>query len=955
MKFTRWKALCFYPVLLLLVFTFFCTSCQQEASEKKAQPISASGKEQSSSVDKIDTLSLLTQADLFYQLGETFLAANNKDSSLYYHDQALALRETAGKKDKDMFDSYEKVGQFYSKEYKYDVAEKYYEKAQAIVDDAGVPVDDEIRFLLDLSFIKLNLKDTPTSVSILNRLISFVQLHRPNDTVTLGDIHHSLCNAYYYNNQFDLAIQHAKLAISYSDLIKDNLRVGIAYTTIGMIYHKMNQNRNALDSYRKSIQKHLKWTDPESDELAKVYLQKAFAHRDLSEFDSAQYYLQWNLKIRRSIYGEKDPNTFGAKLSLGQFYESIHSYDSAVTYSHESLISLVKDFNAPDFRVNPIADPTELNIDLVNGLVAKGKALKLLSESDPSRDCFKLALSTYLLADSVFSGFRRNLKYDDPQLRELEAGHIPYNQMIELAFHLFQKTGENKYIKVSIDIMEQSRAVLLESALNRAQEYDVTGSHIFKNQENELITQRMEILRQLSMTDLSKSTADSLNETLLSVNRAFAEWKESIEQTNPGYFNLRYNQKGVSLDEIQTLLKERNSLFLEYLWSDEKIYTLAISPLKIETKVILQTDSFKKSFDDFITQLQATPDEAIKLENFNRFSQSAFTLYNFLIRDVLPNDIERNRNVNLIISANGPLATVPFEALITKVPQSNDVNYRLPYLIQNFPISYAYSPGTLINQSKRGREGNKLLALGFAGNGTSRTQRNGLHNLPGTEKEINSIKAVMKNNTNTYYLESEASEAMFKKQVTDFDIVHLAIHGIADSANALKSKLVFRSEADTLEDSNLYAHELYTLNLEKLDLAVLSACESGIGKQQTGEGLMSIARGFAYAGCPSLVISLWKIDDGTSAQVMSNFYKYVSEGEPLDKSLANAKADYIEGASEFNSHPSYWAAFLQVGDTRAIDNKKIISKFWIIVLIIVSFISLIVVARKFIRQSNTIA
>jgi len=103
---------------------------------------------------------------------------------------------------------------------------------------------------------------------------------------------------------------------------------------------------------------------------------------------------------------------------------------------------------------------------------------------------------------------------------------------------------------------------------------------------------------------------------------------------------------------------------------------------------------------------------------------------------------------------------------------------------------------------------------------------------------------------------------------------------------------------------------------------VLSACESGVGKQQAGEGVMSIARGFSYAGCPSLVISLWKIDDGTSAQVMKGFYNYLSDGAPLDISLARAKEDYIKSASEFNSHPFYWAAFLQVGDVRELDIRK---------------------------------
>jgi len=922
MKLTRWKALYFYHVLSLLFFTCYCTSCREEGSDKILQPPTTSN-QPSSVAHAADTITLLAQADLLFQLGETYLKAKKNDSSNYYHQQALELRERAGMKGKEMFDSYLRVGGFYMSALKYDIANKYFEKAQPHLAHPGITIDEQIRYWLDYSNIKTNLKDIPTSISLLNRLRNIVQTHRPDDQSAWGRIYFSFANAYLYDNQFEQAILNYRKSSFFFNQLNDYRLSGIIYTAQGMLYNRMNDNTNALISFRNAIQTHLKWTEPESNELAKVYLQKAVTHENLGEFDSAQYYYQWNLRIRRKVFGEKDTNTFGAKLSLGQFYRTIHNYDSAVKYAHESLISLVKDFNNPDISTNPIADPTELNIDLVLGLVDKGNALKLLSEHDNSRDYYKLALKTYLLADSVFSVFRRNLRYDDPQLREMEAGYIPYHLMIELTFHLFQNTGDREYIKKSIDIMEQSRSVLLENALNRAQEYDTTGNaYAFIKEENELLAQRAEILRQLSVPELSEAIKDSLSEALLHVSNSSAKWRESIEQTNPGYFNLKYDQREIRVAEIQALLKKRNSILLEYLWSDEKIYALAIGPYKIETKIILQTNTFKKSFEDFTAQLKVTPDQAIRLENFNRFSQSAWVLYQNLIRDLIPKDSDRNREVNLIVSANGPLSTIPFEALITQAPQNSDVNYKLPYLIESFPVSYAYSPGILVKQSKHDRDGSKLLALGFAGSGTSRVQRDGLNNLPGTEEEINSIKAVMKNNTNKYYLENEASEAMFKNQVSDFDIVHLAIHGMADSTNALKSKLVFRSEADTVEDSNLYAHELYNLNLEKLDLAVLSACESGIGKQQAGEGAMSIARGFAYAGCPSAVISLWKINDHTSAQVMGDFYKYISIGEDIDKALAHAKLDYINTSSEFNSHPAYWAAFLQVGDTRAIEIEK---------------------------------
>jgi CHAT domain-containing protein len=394
--------------------------------------------------------------------------------------------------------------------------------------------------------------------------------------------------------------------------------------------------------------------------------------------------------------------------------------------------------------------------------------------------------------------------------------------------------------------------------------------------------------------------------------------QSELKRVNPNYFLVRY-AKLPTLTELRKLLAEQNSVYLEYMWGDSIIYALMIGKDKITMKPILTTKKFHKAFSGFVNEFRTDPKGAIEMDRYKKFCSNSSTLYDDLLKDLL-NGIDPN--AHLIISADGPLATIPFEALISQDPKNNEVNYHLPYLVLEHPVSYANSAGVLLKQSAHPREGKKLLAFGYAGGGPAQATRSELTNLPGTEKEILAIKDVMQNHVNQYKLKGEASESFFKKQVSDFDIVHLAVHGEGDTLNTLNSRLIFRSEADTVEDGSLYAHELYDLNLSKLDLAVLSACESGVGKQQTGEGLMSIARGFVYAGCPSLVISLWKINDRTTAQVMKSFYKYLSDGKQLDISLAQAKTDYIKEATEFNSHPFYWAAFLQVGDVRELDVGK---------------------------------
>jgi len=120
-----------------------------------------------------------------------------------------------------------------------------------------------------------------------------------------------------------------------------------------------------------------------------------------------------------------------------------------------------------------------------------------------------------------------------------------------------------------------------------------------------------------------------------------------------------------------------------------------------------------------------------------------------------------------------------------------------------------------------------------------------------------------------------------------------------------------------LEDGLLHAYEIYPRNL-RADLAVLSACETGLGKWRKGEGMMSLARAFKYAGCPNIVMSLWQADDQTSADVMASFFSYLKQGLPKDQALRKAKLDFLDKGSG-KQFPHYWAPFVLIGDDTPVE------------------------------------
>ncbi|MDO8899257.1 MAG: CHAT domain-containing protein, partial [Bacteroidales bacterium] len=139
-------------------------------------------------------------------------------------------------------------------------------------------------------------------------------------------------------------------------------------------------------------------------------------------------------------------------------------------------------------------------------------------------------------------------------------------------------------------------------------------------------------------------------------------------------------------------------------------------------------------------------------------------------------------------------------------------------------------------------------------------------------------------------------------------------------------------------DYELDTYELYSLQLDA-SLVVLSACNTGSGQLRYGEGIMSLTRGFFYAGVPSIVMTSWEINDNSGALLMEYFYKYLKDGMPKDIALQKAKLDYLEQSNQLKSHPFFWAAYMVIGDVTPIESGN---SWFLPVIIFASFILLMV-------------
>jgi len=217
-----------------------------------------------------------------------------------------------------------------------------------------------------------------------------------------------------------------------------------------------------------------------------------------------------------------------------------------------------------------------------------------------------------------------------------------------------------------------------------------------------------------------------------------------------------------------------------------------------------------------------------------------------------------------------------------------------------------------------------------------------LNPLPGAADEVRAISKYMKADT---FVDKNAQENSFKNKSSQFDILHLAMHTIINDSLPMFSKLVFsRPESKSVDDGYLNTYEIYNMKLNAR-LAVLSACETGSGKLQKGEGVMSMARGFIYAGCPAIVMTLWQVEDKSGVKIMEDFYYYLSKGKRKDVSLRMAKLNHLESSDPLTSHPHYWLGYVSIGNPEPLFSSKNIYFVAIILLAI-----LLVLADRYFRK-----
>ena len=301
------------------------------------------------------------------------------------------------------------------------------------------------------------------------------------------------------------------------------------------------------------------------------------------------------------------------------------------------------------------------------------------------------------------------------------------------------------------------------------------------------------------------------------------------------------------------------------------------------------------------------------------------SLHQHLIEPLLPHI----RGKELIIVPHDVLHYLPFHALAGADGK---------YLIEKYPIYYLSTASLLqFTREKRQAMGDKVLALGNPDLGDPEK------NLEYAEFEVRQVKAVYPKSS--VWLKKDATEEKSKSLSPTHDILHFATHAQLNEDDPLSSAVLLAKEDK--EDGRLEVREIFGMDL-KANLVVLSGCDTGLGKLSTGDELVGLTRAFIYAGSPSVIATLWKVNDSSTAQLMASFYRNLTTMSKVE-ALRQAQLQFIhgQGRSELlarrgvggiaklgetpepqlqspvesstaisSSHPYFWAPFILMGDGR---------------------------------------
>ncbi|WP_339711366.1 CHAT domain-containing protein [uncultured Kriegella sp.] len=555
---------------------------------------------------------------------------------------------------------------------------------------------------------------------------------------------------------------------------------------------------------------------------------------------------------------------------------TIKTTTTSVNLDPEEVFSKIQFLDLLDIRLQLLTENYTLTNSTADLKAAVGTSRHILKTFDLLKVEFESKLNKQYLIEDVYPIFHR---------------------MMGVAFMAYQKEHSPEVLELALNIAEKNKDFVLLEALRNTQatEYGDVPQQVL-DKEAQLRAEITHIEKEIF--DTTGGTSE-FSDQLFTLKQQYYGFLDTLKQKYPKYHNLKYGNRTIDFSTIRNTVLNHGNTMISFTMTDNYLYAIVLNNKQEDFMKLPFSEADRADIRNFYS--------LISKPTISGSEEKIAVLGGRLFDKILKEPLKDFKASDLTIIPDGELHYLPFDLL-----RENG-----SYLLKTKRIGYGNSVASLSGlNEKKSTQKNKVLAFAPSFNDAvvSKTDRQ-FGKLLYNADEVAKIGTYY--NTQTV-IDEKATLANFLTKTSNFNIFHMATHASANDEYPDYSYLAFSQGKDSSESNILYIKDLYNTTLGA-DMVTLSACQTGIGKLQKGQGMLSLSKGFYYAGAKSLVNTLWKINDKSSAKLMGYFYEGLSNGLGKSEALRKAKLKYLASTDDdLLKHPYYWAAFVVSGDVSPI-------------------------------------
>ena len=841
------------------------------------------------------------------------------NEAIHAYEKALQIRmDLFGEVHETVASNYNNLGGIYLDKGNYIRAEQYYQKALEIKQQLYQADQATIGTAYgNLGTVYYYQGDMLESLYLKERgLSSLIKELGPNHT-DVADAYQNMAVIYKEFRDFDRSESYYQKAFNIYDknFPSQHPHVLHARQNLATLSMEKGDYAKALQLYQEVKSDFITISGPVSSEVAGICYDIGLTYQETGAFDLAKAQFQQALEI----YAQTEDATQNAELALLHnalaqcYFESGDCTKPLHHLAEAKRINQSEDANASTSFLDGYSMLQTLSWQAKAIIQCGDDGLKDLKKAEA------IVGETVPVYDALMAQFR-----EEGSRFILQQNHVPVFELgIDLLYQLHSRTQDPAYLEQIFELAEKSKYVQLLLAFRKANARKLAGisPELLQAERDLRIDLAFYKKKAFEASSQSEESDDNplqrWNAILFDLEAQYDSLLNVLESDYPEYYQFRHNQEVISLQEAQSNLPRGTSL-VEYFVGKQSLFIIHLSKDQAEVKKIpIEADLAKEiKFirQDLLGYFAPETDAAALKPSLLSYQSAAYQLHQKLIAPL--SDLKPR----LVLIPDGSLGYLPFECLLSQIPESYQNYADYPFLLREKTISYAFS-ATLLQEIKSAKlQSSRNEVIAFApifdhldGSLASITRADYQVPLPYSEVEVQGIASLFKS---TIFTRERANRSNFMSEAPHSRIIHLSSHAGINDIDPNYNYIA-------LWDSSLSASDIYNLDLNA-EMVVLSACETSIGQLYQGEGIASLARSFSYAGARSMVTSLWEINDERTAEFMQQFYRYLHKGMDKDEALRAAKLDFIN-----REHPYYWAGYIAMGDMQPLTSPFPFHRLWL--------------------------